>query len=403
MTKKTRASNRNGTIYHDEARNKWVAEISWTDRAGVLRRKKFSGKTRMAVKTKLDSFRRQLLIDSSTFDGNDVPFEEYCERWMTNIEANHLKRKSYDTKHGLLKNRVYPAIGNIPINKIEHNDVQGLVNSLRDDGYAYSTIKQCVGAISGCLKYYRIQTKTSYNPCEGIVLPENTHKQNGDVKYFNEAEIKKIVEAAGAKYSNGKYIYRLGQAIVLLLYTGMRAGELIALTWDDVDFTAKTITVSKNAVVVRDNSPGASTHWITVTQQTTKTNRTRIIPLSTAALSALNILHDINGNQTWVVSSDAGTQLNIKNLERMFSSILTRSGVSHPIKNTDKDGNQTASSGVHILRHTFASMLFANGCDVKTVSDLLGHADTKTTENIYIHLIDKQRVKAIQGLDKFMY
>ena len=57
--------------------------------------------------------------------------------------------------------------------------------------------------------------------------------------------------------------------------------------------------------------------------------------------------------------------------------------------------------GVHTLRHTFASMLFQNGCDIKVVSEILGHSDTKITENIYIHVIQQQKVKAIQGIDKF--
>jgi site-specific recombinase XerD len=58
-------------------------------------------------------------------------------------------------------------------------------------------------------------------------------------------------------------------------------------------------------------------------------------------------------------------------------------------------------AGLHSLRHTFATMLFSNGCEVKVVSELLGHSNTKITENIYIHVIQQQKVKAIKSIDKF--
>ena len=57
--------------------------------------------------------------------------------------------------------------------------------------------------------------------------------------------------------------------------------------------------------------------------------------------------------------------------------------------------------GMHTLRHTFATMLFENGCSIKIVSELLGHCDTRVTENTYIHIIQKQKIKAIEDLDKY--
>ncbi len=83
------------------------------------------------------------------------------------------------------------------------------------------------------------------------------------------------------------------------------------------------------------------------------------------------------------------------NINRMFHSVLIGAGIAKDKK--DKEH----LCGVHVLRHTFASMLFENGCDVKVVSEILGHSDTKITENIYIHLLQKQKVKAIQDIDKY--
>ena len=253
-TKTTRTVSGDGSIYYNESKKKWVAEIHWTDASGKRQRKNFSGSKQLTVKNNLKEFKKQLLLDSSSLGKNDVPFQTYCDNWMKTKQANKLKPTSYDRKYCTLKNQVYPIIGQIPINKLSHADVQNMVNQLRDDEKSYSTIKKAVEAISGCMRAYRIQTKSSINPCEGIELPENIRKQSGEIKYFNAEERKKIVDVTNLKYNNGKPIYRLGPIIIVLMYTGMRIGELIALTWNDVDLTNKTITISKNAVLVRDRS-----------------------------------------------------------------------------------------------------------------------------------------------------
>ena len=406
MSKKssgTRADSGQGTIYFSESRNCWIAEIHWSDNKGS-HRKTFRGKKKIAVQVKLDEFKKQLLLGSVSVQNADVPFRDFAEKWMKDKESNHLKPTSYDRKMVTLTNQVYPAIGMIPINKLTSEDIQQMVNDLRDDGKSYSTISKALQAVSGVTREYRIQTRQHFNPCEGVVLPENKKKNTSDIKFFSTEECQKIVAACGAKWSNGKYIYRLGQAIVLLLYTGMRIGELIALTWDDVDMEAKTINITRNAVVVRDRSANAKTRYKTITQEGTKTGRSRVIPLSSSALAALTILKDITGNQKYVAASETGTPVNVRNFERLFSQVLKRAGVKHPCADEKSSSAESNCAGVHILRHTFASMLFANGAEVKIVSDVLGHSDTKTTENIYIHLIQEHKTKTIvDSLDKYIF
>lgn len=404
-TKTTRTSNKEGSIYFNEKRKAWYADIRWKDSAGKEHRKTFSAKKRAAVKIKIDEFKRQLLLDNVSAENNDVTFKEFCEQWMKSSQINKLKPVSYDRKLCTLENQVYPEIGDIPINILSHDDVQTMVNHLRDDKKSYSTIKKAVEAVSGCMRAYRIKTKSQNNPCEGVELPENIKKQAGDIKYFDAEDRRKIKDVANLKYANGKYVFRLGQMIVVLMYTGMRIGELIALKWEDVDFENRTISVNKNAVIVRDRSEDSATHYKLLNQQSTKTGVGRIIPISAIALDALNKLKEINGSFEYVCASKVGTQVSVRNVQRMFAKMLERAGVEHPCKRAapeDDEEPETSSAGVHILRHTFASMLFQNGCEVKVVSELLGHSNTKTTENIYIHLIQEQKIKAVENLDKYI-
>ena len=105
------------------------------------------------------------------------------------------------------------------------------------------------------------------------------------------------------------------------------------------------------------------------------------------AFTALSELRNITGEYEYIVTSSKGERIRPSRLNLTFHSILKAVNIERV--------------GVHTLRHTFATMLFNNGCEVKVVSELLGHSNTKITENIYIHLIQKQKIKAIESLDKY--
>ena len=389
-----RNDNGNGTIYYDKQKKRWVARIQWSDKRGEKHRKSFSDAKKSAVRNKLDEFRKQLLLASGNISEDEVSFEEYSKYWLENVVKNKLKPTSYNRKKLTLEKQVYPYIGNIPLSQLTHYDIQNMINTLTKEGLSYSTIKKAYEAVNGCIREYRIKKTSFFNPCEGVSLPINKQRNTSNIDYFNDEQIELIKKEATRKFENGTPVYRLGDAIILLLYTGMRIGELLALTWDDVNFKEKMISIDKNAVVVKKEENDNESHYILINQTSTKTaSGCRTIPISNNALNALLKIYAINGKQKYVMSTKTGKQVTPRNINRMFHSILIQTGIS-------KNGENLC--GVHTLRHTFASMLFKNGCDVKIVSELLGHSDTKITENIYIHVIQQQKVKAIQDIDKYI-
>lgn len=391
-TKDTRKSNGSGSIYYDEKRERWIGEIQWNDKKGEKHRKRFANKKQSVVKNKLKEFKRELAIANGNISSEDITFKEFADYWLSSVLKNKLKPTSYTRKEVTLINQVYPYIGNIPITQITHFDIQNMVNQLTDKELSYSTIKKAYEAVNGCIKEYRIKTATQFNPCEGISLPTNSQKSVSNITFFDEKQRNLIINEATRKYKTGRPVYRLGYVIIILMYTGMRIGELLALTWDDVNLINKTININKNAVIVKTTEDG-NNHYKLSTQNSTKTKSSyRTIPMSQIAYNAFQEIQKITGNMDYVVSSANNKQINPRNINRMFHNILTQTGIA-------KDHSEFC--GVHTLRHTFASMLFNNGCNVKVVSELLGHSDTKITENIYIHLIKEQKIKAIQDIDKY--
>ena len=102
-------------------------------------------------------------------------------------------------------------------------------------------------------------------------------------------------------------------------------------------------------------------------------------------MRALISLRGLNDNTPYVFATKNGKRITPRNIDRTFRSILKRCGI--------------ACTGVHSLRHTFASRLFAKGVDVKTVSELLGHSDVGITYDTYIHLIQEQRITAVKAIE----
>ena len=160
------------------------------------------------------------------------------------------------------------------------------------------------------------------------------------------------------------------------------------MTWKDIDFEERTIKVHKNAVEFTEKDKNGNSHSVYKTQNSTKTRSgMRIIPMTEKAFTSLSELQKVTGEFEYIITSSNGERIRPSRLGRTFASVLSAIGIERV--------------GLHTLRHTFATMLFNNGCEVKVVSDLLGHSNTKITENIYIHLIQQQKIKAIQSIDRF--
>ncbi len=390
--KRTRKSNGEGSVWFNEQRGVWMAEVTWTDKTKQRHSKRFSDKYQTGVKAKLKDFKKQLLLNQGNAKEASVTFKEYAMYWMESAQKNKLKPTSYARKMVTLRQQVFPYIGLVPIETLTIDDVQGLVNKLDKEGLSYSTVKKAYEAVNGCMKRYVLSNRYHYNPCIGVELPIQKRKDVSKIKYFVGDEILKIQQGATRTYKNGKPVFRYGYLIVAFMYTGLRLGEMLALTWDDVDFENRTVTVNKSVVRAGEGYEEDDIKYKFIEQDSTKTSSgTRVVPLCDIALDAFRHLKEMEGNSPYVASTASGNHPNYHTIDHTLRAVLLSEGIR----------DEENLCGVHALRHTFASMLFANGCSVKVVSELLGHSNTKITEDIYIHLIQRQKVAAVEELNKY--
>ena len=371
-----------GSIYYRESDKRWVAKIKPENSS---KPKVFYGKTELEVKKKLKEFKVQL-AKNDYVQIRKGTLREYMNCWLYNTRTNDLKPKSFDRLEATLNNQIYKHIGDIQIAGITPNDVQAMINKLKEDGYSYSSIKKVYDAVNACFKLGIVKGEVAKNPCVGVVLPKNKKKQVSDIRFFDDAEMELIYAESAAKYGNGKPVYRLGQSIILLLNTGIRMGELLALKWTSVAFDKRTIRIDESMVMIKNRDEDAATKWVLHHQDSTKTNSSsRTVPLNQKAISALEELYKITGEYEYVMSTGKNTVMSPRNLDRMFRNILTRCRIE--------------PCGVHTCRHSFASSMLRKKLDIKVISEILGHSSVAITYDIYTHIIESIKHESVNLLD----
>lgn len=375
------------TIYFDSSKNLWRANVTY-QQDGNKQRKVISSKDKEELPLKIEEFDDLITKDSHQRKEKGPLFQNYADKWLENIQKIKLKPSTYDVKYRTYKNYVRPNLGKKRIENITYDDVQSLIVMLNNMNYSYSIIKKAFDFVNECLRNYRVANRLSYNPCEGIELPKKKEKDISEHRFFSADERKLIENEASRKYANGTPVYEHGDIILFLMYSGLRYAEFAALTWKDIDFEEKTISITKSSVYT---CVDGKNQFVNQTNTKTKSGM-RIIPLTKKAEKALINMKKKNGSQSdYLITTKRQKQITPGNLNKTLHRILHNANILEESK----------SCGVHTLRHTFATMLFENGCQTKVVSELLGHSSTKITENIYIHIIQKQKVKAIDGIDKF--
>lgn len=327
--------------------------------------------------------------------------KDFMTTWLTTVKKNDLKPTSYDRLETTLNKDVFPYIGNLQVHNVTSDHIQDMITKLRDEANrGYSTIKKAYDAVNGCWKWALNQKppKVKYNPCAGVTIPKKKTFANSNqkVKFFTQEEAQRLISQALSCWGNGVRRYPLGSFVPLVINTGLRMGELLALQWDrDIDLEAKQLTVHTGMSIIKDREKEkddkSKPTYILVEQDTVKSDagQDRTIDLNDAAITALEDLMAVTGQYTNVMTTSNGTIVKPRQLDQMFRRIQAAAGFE-----------EEHIYGVHSLRHTFATLLIYNGIDIKIISKLMGHSDVSTTYNTYIHVIKEQQAKAVQSIPK---
>lgn len=364
-------------------------------------RKSFYGKTEDEVIKKYEAYKAENHIYGTALTEKQH-FDEYMKQWLYSVKEKTLKPSSFDRLEMTVLNWVNPTIGHIPVNKLTSIQIQDLlINKMYDDGLSASSIRKAFMAVNAACKY-GLGTTFMTNPCDRVTLPSRFRFEKKEITFLSSeketglngeevpSEIERFKEESLRKMNSiDAYVHRYGVSFVFILNTGLRSGEMRALKWSDIDFENATVHIQREVMKSYDRSDIKKKEISTV-EDTTKTRASnRYVPLNKTALWCLSELkkYFYTGNDDdFVILTKDGNIVRSRNYIRALKSICEKIHVK----------NIT----VHSLRHTFATQLFDKGKDVVIVSKILGHEDTKTTADTYIHVLQKQQKQAVLSLDE---
>lgn len=378
-----RKSNGDGSVFQ-RADGRWVAalQIGLKPNGSPDIHRKYA-KTEPEAKRKLKELKAQKNAGSLQ-QRKKQTVEQYVWDWFRRYKSA-LKPAAYDRQEETIKYQVTPFLGRLQIHSVVASDIKDLMNWLQHERkYAYSTVKKAYDACNECFRQAVEDGALAKNPCNKYNMPKKADfidlsvSEEDDVRFLNDDEIIRFCKEAVRTHGNGQSVYRLGHAFVLILNTGIRLGEALAIrTQGDVDLNTRILTIdtSMSFVKKRDATQDEPRYGFIEVLPKTKSSR-RTLLLNDAALDAARRLIELNKGHEFLLSNSQGNLTTPRNFARTYKAILAKADIP--------------DCGVHVLRHTYASALFRENIEIKAISSLLGHASVKVTQDTYIHLVDDQ-------------
>ena len=310
------------------------------------------------------------------FDGKrEIVFKPFMEEWFRNYAELKLKRVTIGTYRQNSK-RIYSMLGDKKLEELNPSVMQKFVGDLVSEGLSPNTVKSYVRLVSNVLNYGVKKQIIPYNPCPTVDYPREIRKEK---VMFSIEEAKEFLSLLkrGITFEEKP----IEAFFTLLMYTGARKSELLALTWEDIDFENGLININKSYVY-------SAYHRIAY-EDTTKTfSSIRVLKISDVPIQSLEKL------KAWHKKFSITSKYIFVNYEGKVLSacapnqFLGRFCKKHGLKKVN----------VHSFRHFAASAMIANGVDVASVQATLGHSNAATTLSIYSHAFKSATAKASDSI-----
>lgn len=302
-------------------------------------------------------------------------FIEAVRKWLEEKEPG-IKEQTYRRYQQCIDTHIIPYFGDVKCSAITQNTVDDFLKQKRlsgrldgKGGLSQSTIRgMCI--ILQSILLFAYQKKMGIPEMIQIKKPRVEKKKISVLKPNEQKRLETVLLEVPTDTN---------LTIYLALHTGMRIGEICALHWSDIDWEERLLFV--RSTVIR-NKKGQ----LVITSPKSETSQ-RAIPLTRQLVNLLAAEHERSCSEFVFSSPRKDAFLNPRTLQYRFQTLLTRLGISR--------------ISFHALRHTFATRWIEFGMDVKSLSEVLGHAGVQITLDIYVHSSDKLKREAIEKLEGF--
>ncbi len=372
----SRRGNGEGTSPRQRKDGRWVVQLRYTTEDGVAKRTEIYGRTAKDVREKAKTVQRRLEQKQPAKD-RKVTLADFTRTWATStLLASDLKASTRANYATIAQKHIVEApLGRMTLDKVRPTFVESWLVNRRELGLADSTVRSAYTILRAVLETAVRDGALARNPAAMVKRPTVTAKE---AAYLTPAQVRDLLATAGGT--------RYRPLFNLLVNTGLRRGEALALHWRDVDFTKRTIRVRGTLARVDGQ--------LVVTEPKTAKSK-RVLHMSPTAATVLQEVRSgqrqeqLRAGSVWaatgyVFTTETGTPCDPRNALRALKAAARTAGLP--------------DVGLHTLRHSAASVMLENGIPLKVVSELLGHSSVAITGDVYGHVSPNVSADALDAL-----
>ncbi|MGP1544147.1 MAG: tyrosine-type recombinase/integrase [Candidatus Fimenecus sp.] len=341
---------------------------------GKAKYKSVYGKTPVEVRNKAALIRVEYNKGIDILSGDNSTFNFWADMWLKKMEplSTYEWFKVLSVRTEFWKK----ALNNLPINKISTIDCENILNNLKRHNPnnhnripSNKTIAEYANIITRIFDFCVQNQVLTFNPAKYITKPKGSKKNIREP--LTDEQIKYFVNTP----------HKLQTACMIMIFAGLRKGEVLALKWEDINFENKTITVNK-ALNYRNSK-------IVKNPKTVSGNRQVPIPDN-----LILFLKPLNNNKGLIFTDENKNALSQSKWNTLFNNYLKEIQIKY--------NDMNFKTSAHCLRHTYCTLLYEAGVDVLTAKKYMGHSDLQTTLKIYTHLRDTHEQKSIEKLNNYI-
>lgn len=317
---------------------------------GTAKYRSVYGRSYQEVKLKLAEFKA---IPTPHNSSGKLTVKELFEEWLSAVRLK-VKESTYSNYRMKVDKHILPEFGGLRYEQLTVQMLHSFIDSKLNRGLSAKYISDIVIVFKSMAKYIS-RVHGFRNPLADVILPKVTKKE---MKLFSDNQQNHLCNYLMKNLDNASI------CVLLSLYTGLRIGEICGLKWSDIDFEKSILTVRRTVQRIRTGIHG--TKLIVDTPKSRSSQRS--IPIPTFIM---DMLRNFRSSENFYILSENTKVTEPRTMQRKFKSILKKA--------------ELPSINYHSLRHMFATNCIKIGFDVKTLSEILGHASVETTLNLYVH------------------
>ena len=321
------------------------------------------GHTYTEVKNKL-LLNKVDIVNEST-EVKTVLYSQILEQWLNSVKIN-VKESTYVRYCGLVNNHIIQYLGKYPVSKISTMQIETYIRMQLQSGQVKNaqplsskTVNDILTVIKSSMEYAKYNGYTVICNLSKVTVK----KTDKEMRILNQDEQTKLTQFLVSEMDLSKF------GILLSLYTGIRIGELCALQWSDFDMENKVIKINKTLQRIQniDGVKGCKTK-IVITEPKSQCS-VREIPIPNAIMNYVEMFY--RSQKEYILTGEKKNFVEPRTMQNRFKNYLEKSGIE--------------SVNFHALRHTFATRCIELGFEIKSLSEILGHASVNITLNRYVH------------------